>query len=278
MKRKDARDNAPGDLVRKIEALTGSEAAIMDARTGKGVRVALDPCPFEVEFTSPSSRFRVITSPELLREYPPLLRFLSAHAIGGVVTGFKVMGGDLAQWFDIMPRYAADFVGMAAECAHAAFVKADPCQRIDRVPGGFYEALAASQWIEVDVTSHPAFVNPAPVSLLQHVDGHTAVLFAEDGVWLRVSWPFENCALVKMVKAMAGSRCLVDKGPAGWHAGHWDDHGAKHGDVYVKWEASTSTLISQLRTLKQRRKTKAKRVEDFDPRHPKPTHYNFTVH
>ncbi|AWH15341.1 hypothetical protein [Aeromonas phage 14AhydR10PP] len=276
MKRRDARDNAPGDLVRKIKALTGIEAAIMEPRTGKGVRVGFGSMPIEVEFTSPSSRFRVITSPAALRYFPALRHFIGDHAIGGVVTGYMVIGDDLVQWFDVMPRYAASFVAVFAVCASSVDVDPYPAQHIDRVPDGFYEALVASQWQEVDVTNHPALLNPAQVSVLRHVDGAFEVIFAEDGVWLCVSWPFDNSSLSKMVRAMPKTRCLVDKGPQGWHSGHWDDYGASKGAVYVKWEGSLVTLQSQLKAIKHKRKPNVS--SEFDPALPRPTHYSMTVH
>ncbi|APU01182.1 hypothetical protein [Aeromonas phage 32] len=249
-----------------------------ESRSGKGVRAIFFGGNLEVEYTTASSRFRVITCPSARAGAPELQRFLEAHAIGGVVTGYRVLGGELLQWFDVMPRYADDFAHVVAVCVSGAAVAPSPSLRIDRVPGGFYEALVASQWHEVDVTHHPALVNPSQVSILRHVDGHTEVIFAEGGVWLGVAWPFEPSALVRTVKAMPGVRCLVDKGPDGWHAGHWDDHGARGGVAYVKWEGSLPSLQSLLRGLKNKRKAKAKPVDEFDSHHPKPTAYSFTIH
>lgn len=279
-KRKNPKDNAPGDLVREIERLTGWTTFMTDSRFGKGHRAVIASNRLEVEFTSPSSRFRVITTPEFLRDYHSVLEFLTAHAIGGIVTGYKVAKGVTIQWFDIMPRFAAHFVESVAVCAQEQFVEHEVGERIDRVPGGLYEALVASQWVEKFAEYHPALVNPGSVSILRHVDDGVDVVFAESGVWVGFTWPFENSTLIKAAKAMPVVRFLVDKGPDGWHSGHWGDHGARSGWAWARWDGSIDSLQRLMRTVKPSRKSKARGIDptEFDSHHPRPTAYSYTIH
>lgn len=277
-KRKNPKDNAPGDLVREIEGATGWTSFMAESRFGKGHRSVMATNRLEVEFTSPSSRFRVITTPEFLRDYQPMLEFLTAHAIGGIVTGYRVDNGVTIQWFDIMPRFAAQFVESVVLCSRVWFCEHDEGECIHRVPDGLYEALVASQWSEVSSANHPALVNPSSVSRLEHVDGEVDVLFGESGVWVAFDWHAANSVLVAAAKAMPVVRSLADKGPDGWHSGHWGDHGARKGWAYARWDGSIDSLQKLMRTVKSSRKGKARQVVGFDTELPKPTHYSDTIH
>lgn len=277
-KRKNPKDNAPGDLVREIEVATGMKSLVLEPMFGKGHRAVIAMNRLEVEFTSPSSRFRVITTPEFLRNYQPMLEFLTAHAIGGIVTGYKVTKGVTIQWFDIMPRFAAQFVESTALCAQEVLCEQEEGECIHRVPDGLYEALVASQWSEVSSTNHPALVNPSSVSRLEHVDNEVEVLFGESGVWVAFDWHAANSLLVAAAKAMPVVRSLVGKGPDGWHSGHWGDHGAREGWAYARWDGSMDSLQRLMRAVKPSRKSKTRQVAGFSVELPKPTHYSDTIH
>lgn len=276
-KRKHPKDNAPGDLVRAIEEATGWTSYMTESRFGKGHRSVMATNRLEVEFTSHSSRFRVITTPEFLRDYQPMLEFLTAHAIGGIVTGYKVAKGVTIQWFDIMPRFAAQFVESVVLCSQMQFCEQEEGERIHRVPDGLYEVLVASQWSEVSSTNHPALVSPSSVSRLEHIDGEVDVLFGESGVWVAFDWHAANSALVNAAKVMPVVRSLVDKGPEGWHSGHWDDHGAREGWAYARWDGSIDSLQRLMRSVKSSRKSKVRAPAESSPL-PKPTHYSDTIH
>lgn len=276
-KRKNPKGNAPGDLVREIEAATGWTSMMVESRFGKGHRSVMATNRLEVEFTSPSSRFRVITTPEFLRDYQPMLEFLTAHAIGGIVTGYRVANGVTIQWFDIMPRFAAQFIESVVMCSRVWFSEQEEGELIHRVPDGLYEALVASQWSEVSSPNHPALVSPSSVSRLEHVDGEVDVLFGESGVWVAFDWHAANSTLVAAAKAMPVVRGLVDKGPDGWHSGHWGDHGARNGWAYARWDGSIDSLQRLMRSVKSSRKRKVRAPAESSLL-PKPTHYSNTIH
>lgn len=267
MKRKDWKDHAPGDLVRLLERVMGVEAIEVDGSSR--YRAALIPGQLEVEFTNQTTRFTVIVDKASLRAHWALLDFLSAHSIHGVVSGYIVdpVHG-LMQWFDIMPRYAADFVRAVRSAIVCTVAEQKAPEYAPVVPDGFIEALDASVWTVAYLDSHPALVNPGIALALTHIDGHTEVIFTSDGVWVGCWWPFEKNALVKMCQGMGKSRAMVDSGPKGWHHGHWDSHGAKKGVMYTKWEISMKVLASQLKSLKPKRRQYL----------PKPTHYSNTIH
>ncbi|MGL4507370.1 MAG: hypothetical protein ACRCUF_16745, partial [Aeromonas sobria] len=87
-KRKDWKDHAPGDLVRRLEEVMGVEAIEVEGESR--YRAAFIPGQLEIEFTNQTTRFTIIVDKASLRAHQPLLAFLSAHALHGVVSGSKV--------------------------------------------------------------------------------------------------------------------------------------------------------------------------------------------
>ncbi len=277
MKRKDWRDYAPGDLVREIEEAAGIKAVHQRPKAGWHMATFV-PGSLAVTFTNLTTRFQVFTRPSFLRANPLIGDFLKTHAKHGVVSGYKVDGdGVLTQWFEVMPRFASDFIESVTGSASVAFQGAVGAAGLPEVPDAFLEGLSDDVWDVFAVESHPALADPDPVSVVRHLDGHTEVIFANSGIWVATEYPTADTPLVRMLRGMETHRSLEDRGPNGWVSGFWGNPGERGGVMYSKWDISLATLKGLLCGVKVKRKRKQKDPE-FCPSLPKPTHYCYTVH
>ncbi|QIZ02642.1 hypothetical protein AhyVDH1_037 [Aeromonas phage AhyVDH1] len=273
-KRKDWRDHAPGDLVRKIEQALAAEAVITSEG---GIHYAtFGESPLSVAFTNSSTRFRVLTNPVFLSGCPVISKFLSAHSLHGIVTGFKQGSeGVCIQWFDIMPRFASDFAAIVAQAAQDCVAGAGAGIPTPDIPEGLLGALSSPEWSVVKEDGHPALATPGPVVVLVNRTTTHRVIISNDGIWVSCVWPWDKTGLTKMVKAMPYNRYMVNHGENGWATSHPDNWEGRHGGLlFSKWTISLKTLWGLMESLKGR----AKRSAPKGPALPAPTHYSHTLH
>lgn len=238
-KGKDWRDFAPGDIVRRFEAATGIVATAESLRGGVK-HVTLVPGQLELVIRGAGTRVDVIASVEYKRAHPALCRFLIAQSVHGVVSGYTETESTVMQTIDIMPRYADDV--LAACVAPEGIPALDPWQRMETLPESFLSGLDASEWDVELYDYHPALANPAPVSVLSNAGAGVELIFAVDGVWVGLRWPFRVGPLHHICSANGKYRCLVPKGD-GWQVGWWQNAGqGLDGVMYSKWADSLATL------------------------------------